>query len=54
MATDDVKCACSDCVCKVSTEKAVHKDGKAFCSEECAAGHTHHEGCGHTGCNCHG
>ncbi len=54
MATDDVKCACSDCMCMVSTDKSVQKDGKAYCCEECASGHAHQAGCGHSGCDCHG
>ena len=31
MATEPVKCACEDCVCEVAAEKAVMKDGRAFC-----------------------
>lgn len=54
MAVEPQKCACTDCVCSVSAEKAVVKDGKTFCCEECAAGHTHHDGCDHNGCACHG
>ena len=54
MASETVKCACDDCVCKVSTDKATMKDGKAFCCEECAAGHVDHAGCEHNGCACHG
>ena len=53
-ASDTVTCPCEDCVCKVSTDKAVMKDGRAFCCEECAAGHIHHAGCEHDGCACHG
>lgn len=54
MASEKVDCACTDCVCKVSPETAVMKDGKTFCSDECACGHEHHNGCGHEGCDCHG
>ena len=54
MATETTKCACKDCVCTVSADKAVTKNGQMFCCEECAAGHAHHEGCEHDGCNRHG
>ena len=54
MASETQKCACKDCVCKVSADKAVTKDGQMFCCEECAAGHAHHTGCEHDGCDCHG
>lgn len=47
-----VKCACPDCVCVV--DKAVKRDGKAFCCDECADGHPDHAGCDHAGCACHG
>ncbi|GEO98646.1 MULTISPECIES: metallothionein [Methylobacterium] len=49
-----VKCACPDCVCVVSVEKAVKRDEKAFCCDECADGHPDHSGCDHAGCACHG
>jgi DNA-binding transcriptional ArsR family regulator len=49
-----VKCACEDCVCVVPLAKAVSRDGKAFCCDECADGHPHHAGCDHAGCACHG
>ncbi|MGF1494285.1 MAG: metallothionein [Microcoleaceae cyanobacterium] len=50
-----MKCACEPCLCIVSIEKAVQKDGKYYCSEVCADGHADgSEGCGHAGCNCHG
>jgi len=52
--TETVKCACEDCVCVVPVAKAVSRDGKAFCCEECAEGHPHHAGCEHAGCACHG
>ena len=51
---NETKCACDDCVCKVDPATAVSKDGKAFCCEECAAGHAHHAGCNHAGCDCRG
>lgn len=49
-----VKCACPDCVCVVSLSKAVTRDDKAFCCDECAEGHPDHAGCDHAGCTCHG
>ena len=49
-----VKCACADCVCVVAVDKAVTRDGKAFCCDECAEGHPDHKGCDHAGCDCHG
>ena len=51
---DKMKCACTDCMCMVAPDKAVIKEGQAFCCEECAAGHVHHAGCEHSGCECHG
>jgi hypothetical protein len=51
----EVKCACEPCVCVVNPETAVQKDGKYYCSEACANGHTDgSSGCGHKGCDCHG
>jgi metallothionein len=47
-----MKCACDSCLCVVSTSDAVEKDGKYFCSEACAHGHTTGQGCEHHGCNC--
>lgn len=52
--TETVPCACPDCVCKVAPGKGIEREGKAFCCEECAAGHPDHSGCGHSGCACHG
>ena len=54
MSTEPVKCACEDCVCKVAADKAVMKDGVAFCCEACANGHVQGAGCAHNGCACHG
>ena len=51
--TTEVKCACESCHCNVSTDAAVQKDGKFFCSEACANNHIDGSGCGHTGCECH-
>jgi metallothionein len=48
------KCACADCVCKVSAETAVKKDGRNYCSDACANGHAAGAGCDHAGCACHG
>lgn len=49
-----VKCACQDCVCVVQLSKAVSRDGKAYCCDECADGHKDHTGCEHAGCACNG
>ncbi len=49
-----VKCACSDCVCIVSIGKAVTRDDRAYCCDDCADGHKEHKGCDHAGCPCHG
>ena len=51
---DQVKCACSDCVCVVPADRGVKRDGKIYCSEECANHHVNGEGCHHNGCKCHG
>jgi hypothetical protein len=48
-----MKCACESCLCIVSLEKAVAKEGKYYCSEACASGHPDGKGCGHSGCECH-
>jgi len=37
----------------VSTDSAVQKDGKYYCSDACANGHPNGVGCGHSGCECH-
>jgi hypothetical protein len=49
-----VKCACADCVCVVKTEGAVEKEGRFYCSAECADHHKDGSGCHHAGCTCHG
>ena len=54
MSNEPVKCACKDCTCKVAAEKAVTKDGQAFCCDECASGHVRHAGCDHAGGACRG
>lgn len=53
MATvTQMKCACEACLCVVAVEDAIKKNGKSYCSEECAEGHPQGEGCGHSGCEC--
>lgn len=48
-----MKCACESCLCVVSIEDAIQKNGKAYCSQECAEGHPEGgKGCGHSGCGC--
>jgi metallothionein len=49
-----VKCACSDCICVIDTSKAVEKDQRLYCSEECSNHHQGGVGCHHAGCECHG
>ena len=47
-----MKCACEACLCVVSLEQAVQKEGKYYCSDACANGHENGSGCGHEGCGC--
>ena len=49
-----VKCACADCVCVVTIEGAVEKDGRFYCNSDCADHHKDGSGCHHAGCTCHG
>ena len=51
---EQVKCACSDCVCIVSLDKGVKRDGHIYCGEPCADHHRTGAGCEHAGCTCHG
>lgn len=54
MATvTQMKCACESCLCIVDLATAIKKDGKPYCSEACANGHTEGTGCSHEGCGCH-
>jgi metallothionein len=46
------KCACNSCLCQVSLESAVLKDGKNYCSGACADGHKDGQVCGRSGCTC--
>jgi metallothionein len=48
-----MKCACEPCLCVVSVDKAVEKEGKYYCSQACADEHKDGQtGCGHSGCGC--
>ncbi|MGK7938040.1 MAG: metallothionein [Xenococcaceae cyanobacterium] len=47
-----MKCACDTCLCIVSLEDAIAKNGKYYCCEACANGHVDEKGCGHQGCGC--
>ncbi len=48
-----MKCACNKCLCVVSVDSAIVADGKHYCSNACATGHTDGgKGCGQSGCNC--
>ncbi len=51
---EQVKCACSDCVCVVDVEQGIKKDGRIYCCDECADHHTAGAGCNHAGCPCRG
>ena len=48
-----MKCACPPCLCIVNINDAVERDGKYFCSDTCATGHSEGAGCSHHGCECH-
>ncbi|ABI45975.1 Keratin, ultra high-sulfur matrix protein B [Synechococcus sp. CC9311] len=45
MATSNQVCACDPCSCAVSVESAVQKDGKVYCSQPCADGHSGSDEC---------
>ena len=45
------RCACTDCSCTVDAT-ALQRDGKAYCCEACANGHSHGEGCRMQACHC--
>uniref|UniRef100_A0ACD5GZ59 Metallothionein n=1 Tax=Desertifilum tharense IPPAS B-1220 TaxID=1781255 RepID=A0ACD5GZ59_9CYAN len=47
-----MKCACESCLCVVSLEDAIKKDGKLYCCEACANYHTSGETCGQSACSC--
>ena len=53
VTVDMVKCACSDCVCVVDAKKALQREGRIYCSDECADHHKSGGGCHHAGCTCH-
>ena len=55
MATvTQMKCACESCLCVVSLEDAVLKDGKYYCCDACANGHPEGSSCcGAPACGCH-
>ncbi len=42
------KCAHTACQCTIYQDKAVHKNGQSYCSQDCADG----KGCHHPHCNC--
>ena len=46
---DQVKCACSDCVCVVSVDEGVKRDGRIDRGEPCA---DHHKSGAGAGCAC--
>ncbi|MDJ0510654.1 MAG: metallothionein [Crocosphaera sp.] len=54
VTVNQMKCACSSCVCIVNISDAIQKEGKYYCSDACANGHSEGSGCSHHGCECHG
>jgi metallothionein len=54
VSIEQVKCACSDCVCVVSVDQGVTRDNRIYCGEACAEHHADGAGCSHAGCTCHG
>ncbi len=54
VTVDQVKCACSDCVRVVRGDKGVKRDGRIYCSDECADDHMNGARCRDAGCACHG
>jgi hypothetical protein len=51
---DATACACPDCQCEVTEGHHVSRNGKEYCSEACADGHTSGAGCCKNSCQCHG
>ncbi|NET00148.1 MAG: metallothionein [Sphaerospermopsis sp. SIO1G1] len=49
---NQMKCACPKCLCIVSVDNSIQKDGKYYCSLACAEEHKTISGCGHQGCSC--
>ena len=49
-----VKCACERCICEVSLNEAIAKNGQHYCSNACATGHVNKEdgSCAKEGCGC--
>ena len=46
--TSNDTCANQHCSCTLAGQESVERDGKTYCSEECARG----EGCTHPSCEC--
>jgi hypothetical protein len=46
--TSNDTCANQHCTCTLAGQESVERDGKTYCSEECARG----EGCTHSSCEC--
>ncbi len=42
------KCAHASCQCQIAAGTGVQKDGKQYCSHDCANG----QGCNHQNCHC--
>ena len=46
-------CACErNCICEVSQDHGIERNGHYYGSEACANGHPGGQGCGHQGCRC--
>lgn len=48
---NEQRCCCNHCSCTVGAN-AVVRDGKAYCCEACAAGHSDGEPCRMADCKC--
>ena len=47
-----MNCDCPSCECEVTAENDVEKDGKHFCCDACADGHSDGSACCSEGCSC--
>ncbi len=50
---NQMKCACSSCVCTVNVSDGMQKEGKYYCSDACASENCNGSGCCDHGCDCH-
>ncbi|MEM6613741.1 MAG: metallothionein [Cyanobacteria bacterium P01_C01_bin.72] len=47
-----MKCACTPCLCVVSIDDAITKEGKYYCSDACATNHSEGASCCQASCEC--